>query len=64
MFQTQNIHYDLADKSRGLNAAGLGAIQLLVERLQLARDLDTRLCLLQRHVPYFESDHILTARSA
>jgi hypothetical protein len=59
MFHTPNIHYDLADKARGLNAGGLGVMQLLVERLQLARALDTRLCLLKRHVPYFESDHIL-----
>jgi hypothetical protein len=59
MFQTPNIHYEVADKATGLHAAGLGAIQLLVERLQLARDLNTRLCLLKRHVPYYESDHIL-----
>lgn len=59
MFQTPNIHYEAADKATGLHAAGLGAIQLLVERLQLARDLNTRLCLLKRHVPYYESDHIL-----
>jgi Transposase DDE domain group 1 len=59
MFQTPNIHYDLTAKDKGFNAAGLGAIQLLVERLQLAPDLNTRLCLLKRHVPYYESDHIL-----
>ncbi len=59
MFQTPNLHYDLTAKDKGFHAAGLGAIQLLVERLQLARDLDTRLCLLKRHVPYYESDHIL-----
>jgi Transposase DDE domain group 1 len=59
MFQTPNIHYDLAAKDKGLAAAGLGAIQLLVERLQLARAFNTRLCLLKRHVPYYESDHAL-----
>src|SRR5262249_59319707 len=59
MFQTPNIHYDLAAKDQGFHAAGLGAIQLLVERLQFARDLNSRLCLLKRHVPYYESDHIL-----
>jgi hypothetical protein len=58
MFQTPNIHDDLTAKDQGLHAAGLGAIQLLVERLQLARDLSNRLCLLKRHVPYDESDHI------
>ena len=59
MFTTPNLHYDLTAKDKGLHAAGLGAIQLLVERLQLARDLNTRLCLLKRHVPYYESDHLL-----
>jgi hypothetical protein len=59
MFQTPNLHYEVADKASGLHAAGLGAVQLLVERLQLARDLNRRLCLLKRHVPYYESDHVL-----
>jgi hypothetical protein len=58
MFQTPNSRYDLTAKDQGLHAAGLGAIQLLVEHLQLARDLNTRLWLLKRHVPYYESDHI------
>jgi hypothetical protein len=59
MFQTPNIRYDLTTKDKGLHAAGLGTVQLLVQRLQLARDFNTRLCLLKRHVPYYESDHIL-----
>src|SRR5262249_43736687 len=58
MFQTPNLHYDLTVKDQGLHAAGLGAIQLPVEHLQSARDLNRRLCLLKRHVPYYESDHI------
>jgi hypothetical protein len=59
MFQKRNIHYDLADKSTGLRCAGLGAFLLLVERLGLTRALDANLHLLKRHVPYFESDHVL-----
>jgi hypothetical protein len=59
MMHHHNVHYDLADKTRALNAAGLGAVQLLVQRLGLAEALDARLHLLKRHVPYFESDHIL-----
>jgi hypothetical protein len=59
MFKDRNIHYDLADKSKGLRCAGLGVFQLLAQRLKLADALDARVHLLKRHVPYFESDHIL-----
>ena len=34
-------------------------MQLLVQKLDFADVLDSRLHLLQRHVPYFESDHVL-----
>jgi hypothetical protein len=59
MFKDRNVHYDLADKSKGLRCAGLGVFQLLAQRLKLADALDARVRLLKRHVPYFESDHIL-----
>src|SRR3954471_1350001 len=59
MLKDRNIHYDLADKGKGLRCAGLGLFQLLVQRLKLADALDARVHLLKRHVPYFESDHIL-----
>jgi len=59
LFRPQNIHYDLADKVNGLHCGGLGAFLLLVQRLGLTRALDDHLHLLKRHVPYFESDHVL-----
>ena len=59
MFKGHNVHYDLADKAKGLRCAGLGLFQLLAQRLRLADALDARVRLLKRHVPYFESDHIL-----
>jgi hypothetical protein len=59
MFKDRNIHYDLADKTKGLRCAGLGVFQLLTQRLKLADALNDRVHLLKRHVPYFESDHIL-----
>src|SRR5262249_8421910 len=45
--------------AKGLRCAGLGLFQLLTQRLKLADALDARVRLLKRHVPYFESDHIL-----
>jgi hypothetical protein len=59
MFRPQNVHYDIADKAQGLHAAGLGVAHLLAQRLRLAEAIDARLHLLKRHVPYFESDHVL-----
>jgi hypothetical protein len=59
MFRQQNIHFEIADKAKGLRCAGLGAVQLLVQKLGLAEALNSHLHLLKRHVPYFESDHIL-----
>lgn len=59
MFRHRNIHYDFADKTAGLNCAGLGVFQLLVQRLDLPAALNAQVHLLKRHVPYFESDHIL-----
>jgi hypothetical protein len=59
MFRDRNVHYDLGDKTKGLHAGGLGAIQLLVQRLGLADAIDSKLHLLKRHLPYFESDHVL-----
>ena len=59
MFQAPNIHYDIAAKTKALNGAGLGVFHLLEKRLGLADALNERLHLLKRHVPYFESDHIL-----
>ena len=59
MFPKRNVHYDLADKTKALAGSGLGVILLLVQQLALADALDARLHLLKRHVPYFESDHIL-----
>jgi hypothetical protein len=59
MFRSQSVHYDIAAKAKGFHAAGFGAAHLLVQRLRLAEALDARLHLLKRHVPYFESDHVL-----
>src|SRR5215207_9099089 len=59
MLRDRNVHYEMGDKAHGLHCAGLGAVQLLVQRLGLADAIDRDLHLLKRHVPYFESDHVL-----
>ena len=59
MFRDRNIHYEISDKAQGLHCGGIGAIHLLVQQLGLADAIDRDLHLLKRHVPYFESDHVL-----
>src|SRR3954451_15589853 len=59
LFRDRNIHYEIGDKTQGLHCGGLGAVHLLVQQLGLADAIDRDLHLLKRHVPYFESDHVL-----
>jgi hypothetical protein len=60
MFPDRNIYYDVADKVRGGRFGGFGASLLLVKRLDLADAIDGKLHLLKRHLPYHESDHVLS----
>jgi hypothetical protein len=59
MFTAANIRYELADKTRGLGAGGIGAMHLLARRTGLIEAIDQRLHLLKLHKPYHESDHVL-----
>ena len=59
MFSVGNIHYEIADRTRGLAYGGIGGMQLLVNQTGLAQAIDEKLKLLKRHLPYYESDHIL-----
>jgi hypothetical protein len=59
MFSASNIHYEIAERSRGLAYGGIGCVHLLARQTGLIQALNDRLTLLKRHVPYYESDHIL-----
>jgi hypothetical protein len=59
MFELANIHYEMAERSRAIGFGGIGAIHTMVGHLKLDEDLNRDLSLLKRHVPYFESDHVL-----
>jgi Transposase DDE domain group 1 len=59
MMGATNIHFEMAEKSHGICCGGIGAIHLMVQKLGLPKDLDQRLHLLKRHLPYHESDHVL-----
>ena len=59
MFSARNIQYEIADRTHGIAAGGIGAVHLLARRVGLIEDIDRELHLLKRHLPYFESDHVL-----
>jgi hypothetical protein len=59
MFAAGNIHYELAERTRGLGPGGIGAMHLLARRTGLIEAIDRRLHLLKVHLPYHESDHVL-----
>jgi hypothetical protein len=59
MLRASNIHYEMADRDRGLATGGLGAFHVLAQRIGLVNDIDERLKLLKVHLPYHESDHVL-----
>jgi hypothetical protein len=59
MLAASNIHYEIAEKTRGLAPGGIGAIHLLAQKLGLVQDINENLHLFKRHMPYHESDHVL-----
>ena len=59
MMTAGNIHYEIAERSRGIASGGIGLIHALARRLGLIDALDQRLELLKIHLPYHESDHVL-----
>jgi hypothetical protein len=59
MFTASNIQYEIGERGRGIGYGGIGAMHLLVRKLGVAEAIDRRLHLLQIHLPYHESDHVL-----
>src|SRR5260370_3888190 len=59
MMSASNIHFEMAERSRAINYGGIGAIHLMSRKLGLAEEIDGRVQLLKRHLPYHESDHVL-----
>src|SRR5690349_1936440 len=59
MITAGNIRYELADRVQGLACGGIGAMLLVARMSGLIKDIDRRLHVLKRHLPYHESDHVL-----
>jgi len=59
VFSAGNIHYEMAERTRGISCGGIGAMHLLARRTGLVEALDENVDVLKLHRPYHESDHIL-----
>ncbi|MGC9261562.1 MAG: IS1380 family transposase, partial [Phycisphaerae bacterium] len=60
MLRAGNIRYELAQRDRAITCGGIGAMHLLAQQVGLPQAIDRNIRMLKRHVPYFESDHVLT----
>jgi hypothetical protein len=59
MLRAGHVEYEMADRTRAMSYGGLGVIHEMVTKAGLAGDINQQLGLLQRHLPYHESDHVL-----
>lgn len=60
MLTSQKINYEIGGNVEATPYGGLFAMHRLVTRLGLVRAIDASLQLLKMHLPYHESDHVLT----
>jgi hypothetical protein len=60
LFTASDIHYEIADRTRGISSGGIGALHALARQVGLIDAIDRHLHLLKFHFPYHESDHVLT----
>ena len=55
-----NIAYEVSDRIQATEYGGIGAFHKMADRIGLIDELNQSVPLFKRHLPYFESDHILT----
>ena len=60
MLTGRTIQYELAERDRAIGCGGIGVIHQLARRVGLIESIDDRVRLLKRHLPYHESDHVLS----
>jgi hypothetical protein len=60
MLTARNIHYEVADRDQAIGCGGIGMIHQLVRHVGLADLINLRVPLFKRHLPYYESDHVLS----
>lgn len=59
MLNPGNIHYEIDHRSSGILFGGIGAVQMLVQKLELNKAINSGLPIFKLYNPYMESDHVL-----
>lgn len=59
MFSASNVHYEVADRVRGLGCGGIGVAHLVALQSGLVQAINENVHVLKVHLPYHESDHVL-----
>ena len=59
MLSASRISYEVAQRARGIAFGGIGVMLLLARKTGLVAEIDRRVHVLKRHLPYHESDHVL-----
>lgn len=59
MLKPGNIHYEISQRSRGLSYGGIGAVQMMVQKLELDKAINNNLNIFKLYNPYCESDHVI-----
>lgn len=60
MMTARTIHYEIGERCRGITVGGIGAMHMLARQIGLIDAIDLRLQVLKFHLPYHESDHVLS----
>jgi hypothetical protein len=59
MLSASNIHYDMDGRNKGIANGGIGIIHQMAGKTGLVNEINARPELFKRHLPYYESDHVL-----
>src|SRR5260370_33972256 len=59
MLKNMNIEYQVAERTRAIGYGGIGAVHTMVCKLGLDKAINEQVKLLESHLPYHESDHVL-----
>ena len=60
VLESGNIHYEVSGRVKAVDCGGLGMLQTVVSATGLREAIDDDVTVLKRHLPYHESDHILS----
>jgi len=60
MFSSESIRVEMSERTRAVAWGGLSVVRQLLQRLQVAQEIDASVSVLRRHHPFHESDHVLS----